>query len=116
MKTGSYISKGGGIVRRVNAYLPTVATHALESYITGHLGKEGVVLADTHVVARMKMCAALPHQYGAGMDGSTRLRLHAQTLGIAVASVTSGAYALLMRKKLQIKLKHDFTFSCTECQ
>ena len=101
-------ASGGEFVRRINAYLPLVATFAFKRHFAGHRGEQGIVLADAHVMSRMEMRTALTNQDAARVYFRAGLLFYTQSLGFAVASVARGADALLMREKLQIKRKHLF--------
>ena len=73
-------------------------------------GEQGPVATDTHILARMKLGAALPDDDAAGGDGLGAESLDAQTLGIAIAPVTGTALTFLVchkRGELKTKWKND---------
>src|SRR4051812_34573960 len=59
-------------------------------------GVDRVVLADAHAEARLEAGAALADDDLAAGDGLTGEDLHAEALGVRVATVAGGAQALLM--------------------
>ena len=67
-----------------------------------NLSEQSIVLADTNVVAGMKVSAPLPYQNVAGQNELPVSPLGSKTLRLAVSSVTLAANALFMSKKLQI--------------
>ena len=60
------------------------------------------------------MRAALTHENAARRHNRARVLLYAEALGLAVTAVARAAHALLMREKLQIKLKHGSHLSLYE--
>src|SRR5262249_48103530 len=61
-----------------------------------HLGEERVVLPAADVIAREELRAALPHDDRAAGHDLAREDLHAEALGIRVASVAGGTLTLLV--------------------
>ena len=76
------------------------ARDVLELNNTVNESEEGVVGADTDVLAGMNRGASLSDDDVAGLDRLTVGLLHAETLSFAVTSVLSGADALFMGEKL----------------
>ena len=71
-----------------------------------NLCKQGIVLANTDIVAGMEVSTALPDEDVARKNELTVRTLRSQTLGLAVTTVTGATYALLMCEKLQINPEH----------
>ena len=82
----------------IDADFAMPATFALERDFAGDFGEERVVLADTDVVSRVKMRAALTNENAARRDDGARLFFDAQTLRFAVATVARGADTFFMSK------------------
>src|SRR3954449_7733819 len=72
------------------------AAAGLEVHATGPGGEDRVVLADAGALARLEARAALAHDDLAARHDLAREHLHAEALGVAVASVAAGAESLLM--------------------
>jgi len=80
----------------VHGDLLAVLAHALELHSAVNLGEQGIVAALANIVAGMDVSAALTNQHVAGQNELTIGALDAQTLGLGVTAVLSGAAALLM--------------------
>ena len=91
---------------RVNTDLTVIAAFALDSDLAGNLCEQRIILADTNIVARMEMRAALTNEDAASRYDRAGMLLDAEALGLTVAAVTRGADALLMCETLKFKLKH----------
>lgn len=78
----------------------------LEFDLTVNQCKERVVRADTDIVAGMDARTALSDDDVAGSHSLTVSLLHAETLGLAVATVLRLTYALFMSEKLQTEFQH----------
>jgi hypothetical protein len=59
-------------------------------------GKQGVVRATAHVVARQHGGTPLANEDRAGRDRFTPIGLNAKTLGVGIAAIPRGACAFLM--------------------
>ena len=70
-------------------------------YRTFAQSEQGVVLADTDVVARMNVRASLTNEDVASQNELTVSALGAKALGVRVAAVLRGAAALLVGEKLK---------------
>src|SRR6202000_910527 len=57
---------------------------------------KGMVLAHAHAVARIELGAALAHDHIAAGDGFAAEQLHAQHLGVGIATVARGTASFLM--------------------
>ena len=93
----------GGVDRDLLAVL----AQALETDNTVSLGKEGIVGADAHVLARVNVRAALAHQDVAGQNKLTVSTLGAQALGLGITAVLGGAHTFFMGKELQTDIQHN---------
>lgn len=82
----------------IHADLALIAAAALECDLPCHLGKQGIILADPHIVAGMEMSAALTDQDAPRRHHRIRLRLYAEALGRTVASIARAADTLFMSK------------------
>src|SRR6185436_3316632 len=70
-----------------------------EIHNTGDLGEQRVVFADADIQTRLELRASLPDKNRAAADELAAEALHAQSLRIAVASVSGTADALFMSHK-----------------
>ena len=68
--------------------------------------EQGVIAADTDIVAGMDSGASLPDEDVPRQDSLTVGSLDAESLGLAVPTVLGGTDALLMSKELQTELQH----------
>src|SRR5262249_54547446 len=80
-----------------DGHAPAAALVALEANATLHEREEGVIPSHADVPVRMDARAALPHENRAGGDQLPVSYLHAQPLGLAVATVARAAARLLVR-------------------
>lgn len=81
---------------RINGNLLTVLAHSFKPYNTVDKRKECVVLADTYVIAGLKLAAALSYKDITCKHELTVGTLHAQTLGVTVSAVVRRAGTFLM--------------------
>ena len=84
----------------VNADLLLILVLALELDLAVDERKQGVILADTDIVAGMDSGAALSDNDIAGNDGLTVSLLYAKTLRLTVAAVLGGTDTFFMCEKL----------------
>ena len=91
----------------VNRDLLTILAQTLETDNTVSLGKEGIVGADTHVLAGVNVRAALTHQNVAGQNELTVSTLGAKALGLGVTAVLGGAHTFFMGEELQTDIQHN---------
>ena len=91
----------------VDAGLLAILAQTLETEHAVHLGEQGIVSADTDVLAGMDAGAALADQDVAGLDELTVGALGTQALGLRVTAVLGGAAALLVGEELKTNTDHD---------
>ena len=90
----------------VNRNLLAILILALELYLAVYESEQGVVLADTDVVARMNVRASLTNENVASQNELTVSALGAKALGLGVAAVLGGAAALFVGEKLKTDVQH----------
>ena len=79
----------------------------LELDLAVNQSKQGVILADSDIVAGMYCCTSLADDNVACLYSLTVRLLNAETLCFAVTTVLGGAAALLMSEKLNTNLQHS---------
>jgi hypothetical protein len=84
-------------LRSVNAYFPPVFGIWFEFDYAGYQRKNGEVLAQADIVARMNAGTSLPDNYGPGIDVLTTKSLDAEPFACTIATVSGTASAFFMR-------------------
>ena len=92
------------LFNRVDGALLAILALALELDMTVNESKEGVVTADTDIVAGMDVRASLTNQNVAREDELTVRAHHAQSLGLGITAVLGGTKALFMGEELHADL------------
>src|SRR5688572_9181546 len=87
---------GGLGFSRIDGDLLAVLVLELEPHHPADQREQGIVAGPSHVLAGMKPGAALRDENAAGRHRFAPVALHAEVLGIAVASVPAGTDALLV--------------------
>ena len=85
-----------------------VLAHTLELDLAVDQSEQGVVLADTDVVARMNVRASLTNEDVASQNELTVSALRAESLRLRITAVLGGAAAFLMCEELETHIKHRF--------
>jgi len=81
------VSIHGFLLLCVNADLLAVAAKALEAYLAGHEGEQGVVGALAYARARVDLCAPLSYQDISGEYMLAVGAFYAKAFGLAVAAI-----------------------------
>jgi hypothetical protein len=85
------------ILVSVNANLSPVVTGGLIFHNAINKGKDGVILAHTHIITRMNAGAALANQNGPRPDILPGVSLYPEPLGLTIPTVTGTTTPLFMR-------------------
>ena len=94
------------LLYRVDGAHFAILTLAFKLDMTVDLCKQGVVAANTDIVAGMDVRASLANQNIAREDKLTVRTLHAQSLGLGITTVLSRTAALLMSEELKTDFQH----------
>ena len=94
------------LLDRVDGALLAILALALELDMTVNQSEQGIVAADTDIVAGMDVRASLTNQNVAREDELTVRALHAQSLGLGITTVLSRTAALLMCEELKTDFQH----------
>jgi len=86
-----------GMLACVNANPSPVVAGGLKFNNAVNKSKEGMVSADSYIVARMNACPPLTNQNSPGMHILTSVSFHPKSLGLAIPTVAAGAACLFMR-------------------
>jgi len=81
----------------VNANLSPVVAGRLEFDNAINKRIEGIILADTYIIARFNARAPLANQYRPGINLLSSKSLHSQPLGLTIPTVSGRAASLFMR-------------------
>jgi hypothetical protein len=100
---------GSGFDLGINANLLLISAQSLKPYHAVNLGVQCIIITDAHVQAGMNFRAALANKDVACQNELSVGALGAQSLSMAIASVTGGAHSFFMREQLEIHLKHAST-------
>ena len=84
----------------VNRALLAILTQTFETDLAVYQCEQGIIAADPNVLAGMDVSASLANQNIACQNELTICTLYAQSLGLGVTAVTSGAAALFVCKEL----------------
>ena len=90
----------------VNADLLLVSALLLELNLARDESEQGVILAQTNIVAGMDGGASLTNDNAAGSYGLTVCCLNTKTLGLAIAAILGRTNALLVGEELQADSQH----------
>ena len=80
----------------VNANLPSILAGRLKFNNTINQSKEGKILTNTDIIARVNARAPLPNQNSPGVNTLPGVSLYSQPLRLAIPTVPAGAAPLFM--------------------
>lgn len=81
-----------------------VSSLALEAEYAVNFGEKGIITANTDILTRMDLGAALSVQNIAGLNVLSVCSLGAKPLGLGISAVLGRTDSLLMREELKIHL------------
>ena len=94
------------LLSRIYAYFLAILTYSFKFNVAVDKSEKCIILALADIVAGMDVCSALSYKDISRKNELTVRALGAQTLRMAVATVTGGTHSLLMREELKIHLEH----------